>query len=1197
MKKLFLLSLLASAALIFAGCDKEEPVQPEEPNQEQPAPEDPEPDPEPGKITLKSDEALTFTDEAGSQEIKFDATLEWTASASESFVTVSPASGEKGEATVTVTVAANEAYDPRTATVTLTCGEDTKTIQITQKQKGALLLTESTLTVAAEGGKVTIVAKANSNVTAAVAEGAQAWITEIKTRGLVDYNFEFEVAANEAEQPRTGQIVFTNESGSETITIQQAAAEPKETVFAASFATGSELKWANGDKINVNGVESVALVLEAPAASAEYTVEQVLAAPYKAVYPASALKAAETVTIAQSYAAGEPAWKTLPMAAYSAEAKTLEFAPLFSAVKVTVNKAAERAYTNVAYVEFAGLNNEQVTGDFTVDFANKTLTGASEAGKSVRYEVNAELGSEALNVYVVLPAGTYSKGYVIKVADAQGNVVEVTEETLNLTAGQVYDVPAFEYAAPAPETPAVPEITSAAELIAFIASYNNGNTPATVTIKNDFAFSDEENAAFQSINSLTTVIDGNNCTISNFNSGKPLAVETSASAAINNLTIAGAAALEGGDADKYVATFAGVHGGKIAGCTNKVSYTVAGTQTAGTLYVGGFAGKMAAGSEVANSTSEASFYVTTGTEGAAYIGAVAGYNEGAIKMCTVNPVADDAKPSQMCGNDDGRQATGTVLVAGTTLMNSWIGGVAGRTASSSVIEGCTNNADITTNFYKGDATPLLSYVAGVAGENAGKVLSCTNNGPLSLYSAETTRYSAGVVGLNTEGAAVKDCSNTADVINGNSGAPSYAANETYTGGVIAVNESTDVANVTNSGALKIERMKTDESALISMGGCFGELKVALNGNNQISNSGNINWTETKNCSSTIGYAIGGIAGRLYASLTGVSNTGNVVVTAKTQKTTGQNVYLGGIAGMTCGTGQIAISNNTNTGNVQFDAQPVTSGSKNENDSDNIRTYKSIYVGGILGYNPEAALTIENCSNSGYVHSGINDKHTKTANKYLGGIVGYLKGASAVKSCTMTGAIYNDDFNNNVAIANGASTGGIVGVAEGVDGARIVVEKCTVDPAAPVKEREVAARRGWLGGIIGYASYTDVTDCSVDAPMSGSFYYSGGVCGEMIASTAKKCTVSGDQSSSQTYYSGGLAGSIDAASVVDECTVRGAISSTQTSRAILGQLVAKAAAGSTVTNCQYKVTLEGAAVSGVIAEDSGATVSGNTEITE
>ena len=273
MKKLFLLSLLASVAVTFAGCEKPEPYQPEGPGQEQPAPEV-------GKITLASDDALVFSDNGETKEVAFEATLDWTATSSESFVTVAPASGKAGEATISVTVGANESYDPRPATVTLTCGEDQKTIQVTQKQKGALLLTESKISVSAEGGKVTVVAKANSNVTVAIAEDAKGWITEVKTKGLVDYNFDFEVAVNEVEQPRTGQIVFTNESGSETVTIEQAAAEPKVTVFATGFAAGSNLKWENGDKINVNGVESAALALSASAATAEFTVEQVLEAPY-----------------------------------------------------------------------------------------------------------------------------------------------------------------------------------------------------------------------------------------------------------------------------------------------------------------------------------------------------------------------------------------------------------------------------------------------------------------------------------------------------------------------------------------------------------------------------------------------------------------------------------------------------------------------------------------------------------------------------------------------------------------------------------------------------------------------------------------------------------------------------------------------------------------------------------------------------
>lgn len=976
------------------------------------------------------------------------------------------------------------------------------------------------------------------------------------------------------------------------------------TVLTAGIETKTVLQndevvlWTNGDKVNVNGVESAALELAQPSASAAFTFDALLNNPYCAVYPASIYKTATTITLpaTQSYTAGTFSQNASPMAAYTTEGNNLRFQHLCAVLKLTVTKPADSDHNDIAYVEFYGKNGEQVSGDFTIDFASMTLTGASaaEGDKKVCYNVSSEFVDGALTLYVVVPAAEYSNGYTVKVVDAQGHYMEQSKKSAQtLAAGGIYEMPAFEFVPAGTQLDV--EISSAAELISFIADYNTGQTPAVAVIKNDFAFSDEENAAFQSINSLSTVIDGNNCTISNFNSGKPLAVETTAPASISNLTIAGAAALEGGDADKYVATFAGVHGGKIAGCTNKVSYTVAGTQSAGTLYVGGFAGKMAAGSEVANSTSEASIYVTTGTAGAAYVGAVAGYNEGAIKACVFNAVADEAKPSQVCGVDESRQIAGTVLVAGTTLMNSWVGGFAGLATATSVIEGCTNNADIAINFYKGDATPEICYVAGVAAENAGEVSGCTNNGALALYSAETTRYAAGIVGLNKEGAAVRSCTNTAGITNGNSGAPSYGANVVYTAGIIAVNESANVSDLTNDGKVEIARMKTDNSAVISMGGCFGELKVALDGNNKITNSGNITWSETKNCSSTIGYALGGIAGRIYGSLSNVSNTGKVIFTGKTKATTGKNVYLGGIAGMNCGTGEMTMSGNVNSGYVQFDAQPA---SDEENGK---RTYIGIYVGGILGYNPEAALTIENCSNSGYVHTGINNKHTKTANKYIGGIVGYLKGASAVKSCTMAGAVYNDDFNNNIVIADGASTGGIVGVAEGADGARIVVDKCTVDPAAPVKEREVAARRGWFGGVIGHASYTDVTECSVNSLMSGSFYFSGGVCGEMIASTVKQCTVEGNHTSSQTYYAGGLVGKMDGTSSLDNSSVRSTITSSSANARSLGSLVAEADSGASVTNCKYKVTFtvsKATPATGVIAVAAeGVIQSGNTELTE
>ena len=222
MKKILFLSLIL---LGLTACDKDKPVV----------------KPVEGKISLKSETTIVLSDDADSKQATFSATLAWTAASSESWLSVEPRSGEAGDATITISAAKNENYDPRTATVTLTCDKDTKTIQVTQKQKGALLLTESTIPVGAEGGTVVIVAKANANVSANIDAAAKEWISDITTKALTDYNFQFEVKANESENARSGNIVFSNEYGSETVTIEQAAQAPA-NVFGKVTCNGNGVK-------------------------------------------------------------------------------------------------------------------------------------------------------------------------------------------------------------------------------------------------------------------------------------------------------------------------------------------------------------------------------------------------------------------------------------------------------------------------------------------------------------------------------------------------------------------------------------------------------------------------------------------------------------------------------------------------------------------------------------------------------------------------------------------------------------------------------------------------------------------------------------------------------------------------------------------------------------------------------------------
>ena len=211
---------------------------------------EPEPEQVKGEITIVGETSLVFSDEGESQQVAFTATLDWKASVDQDFVTIEPKTGQRGDAAVTIKMTQNPDYEVRTATLTLTCGEDTKTVQLTQKQKGALILEEPTINVEAEGGRITITAKATADVTASVAPAAQEWISEVKLKNsMKDYDFEFEIAPNESEYPRSGQINFTSDNKKEVITIKQAGVPTvvKPVVECKQTSSSSLVfEWTNG---------------------------------------------------------------------------------------------------------------------------------------------------------------------------------------------------------------------------------------------------------------------------------------------------------------------------------------------------------------------------------------------------------------------------------------------------------------------------------------------------------------------------------------------------------------------------------------------------------------------------------------------------------------------------------------------------------------------------------------------------------------------------------------------------------------------------------------------------------------------------------------------------------------------------------------------------------------------------------------
>ncbi len=171
---------------------------------------------------------IAFEQKGGDAPVEFTASDPWTASVDKDWCSVSPASGEAGSATITVTAAANETSDERSAVVTLKCGNVTKTFTVSQKQKNMIEVPQSSFSVNSNGGVINIEVKSNIDYTYSVDKDAASWIKEVKTRALNSKVLSFEIDKNTATTERIGKITISNQENAieKVITITQKGVEP-----------------------------------------------------------------------------------------------------------------------------------------------------------------------------------------------------------------------------------------------------------------------------------------------------------------------------------------------------------------------------------------------------------------------------------------------------------------------------------------------------------------------------------------------------------------------------------------------------------------------------------------------------------------------------------------------------------------------------------------------------------------------------------------------------------------------------------------------------------------------------------------------------------------------------------------------------------------------------------------------------------
>ncbi len=174
--------------------------------------------------------------------VAFSATMDWTATSSADWITLSPSSGKSGDIKMTITAKENTSTSPRTATVTVSMPSIQVSDVVTVSQAAAEVIPDPTLTlsarettVGAEGGSAQITVETNQTWSAT--SSAQ-WISVNPASGIAGkVSVVFTIEANPNLEPREGQITFTAGNLTEVFNLTQYAKKPSSVTLSSDAFT------------------------------------------------------------------------------------------------------------------------------------------------------------------------------------------------------------------------------------------------------------------------------------------------------------------------------------------------------------------------------------------------------------------------------------------------------------------------------------------------------------------------------------------------------------------------------------------------------------------------------------------------------------------------------------------------------------------------------------------------------------------------------------------------------------------------------------------------------------------------------------------------------------------------------------------------------------------------------------------------
>lgn len=185
--------------------------------------------------------------EGGSYTVAFTAGVAWETSTSADWIHISPASGESGDITITITVDPNPTTEPRSAGVQVTAPEYKVTETVAVSQEGKPAPPAATLSLSAESstrpysaGSAIITVNSNRDWTA---ESNADWLTVDPSSGEAGQTqVTMTALENTTDQPRSAAITFKAEDLVKTYTLTQEA-RPAASI---ELSSGTQLFAAEG---------------------------------------------------------------------------------------------------------------------------------------------------------------------------------------------------------------------------------------------------------------------------------------------------------------------------------------------------------------------------------------------------------------------------------------------------------------------------------------------------------------------------------------------------------------------------------------------------------------------------------------------------------------------------------------------------------------------------------------------------------------------------------------------------------------------------------------------------------------------------------------------------------------------------------------------------------------------------------------